>query len=40
MDEARQLVQERSLTIIERDNLLPYTLLVKGPLAKLMRLPD
>src|SRR5439155_22932591 len=40
MDEARQLVLERSLTIIERDNLLPYTLLVQGPLEKLMRLPD
>jgi hypothetical protein len=40
MDEARQLVLERSLTIIERDNLLPYTLLVKGPLGNLMRLPD
>src|SRR5712691_1494792 len=40
MDEARQLVLERSLKIIERDNLLPYTLLVQGPLGKLMRLPD
>jgi Matrixin/Glucodextranase, domain B len=40
MDEARQLVLERGLKIIERDNLLPYTLLVQGPLAKLMRLPD
>src|SRR5882672_1540416 len=36
MDEARQLVQERSLTIVERDNLLPYTLLVKGSLGNLM----
>src|SRR5437773_592568 len=40
MDEARALIMERNLTIIERDSLFPYELLVQGPLGGIMRLTD
>src|SRR5207244_2221610 len=32
MSEARALILERNVQIVERDNLLPYQLLVRGPL--------
>jgi hypothetical protein len=40
MDEARALVRERNLQIDERSNLLPYQLLVEGPVADILRLPE
>ena len=40
MVQARALVLERDLSIIERDSLLPYELLVQGPLDRIMRLSD
>jgi hypothetical protein len=40
MDEARALILERNLHIIERDGLLPYELLVEGSLDKVSRLVD
>ncbi|HTM47439.1 MAG TPA: matrixin family metalloprotease [Bryobacteraceae bacterium] len=40
MQEARALVAERNLTIVEREGLLPSDLLVQGPLDQVTRLAD